>query len=148
MTSLSSGRLGLGLLFAATALMGCMTTDKHDDLGQVCLGDVEAWDTGVDLVIEPGDSPAVTVIFSTCTSGSVDWSDQSCLIEVSDGEIHVTTYARTRTPRGAQTDDCNWVSWDCGSVDLEEGEYTLVYGSGEESFAVPYQGNSICAQNG
>lgn len=144
----SGGLLGLGLLFAAVTLAGCMKIDKHEDLGQACLGDVEAWDSGADLVIAPGDPTAVTVVFSTCSSGSVDWTDQSCVLEVSDGEIRVTTFVRTLTPRRAQTDDCNWVSWDCGTVELDEGDYTLVYGAGEEPFGVPYEGGSICVDNG
>jgi hypothetical protein len=130
----------------ALALVGCMRIEKHDDLGQACLGEVEAWDTG-SVAIEAGEPTPVTVVFSECSSGSVDWSEQGCTVEVQDGDVLVTTFVRSATPRRAQTDSCNWVSWDCGTVELDEGEHTLTYGAGQTTLDVPYAGAAVCVEN-
>ncbi len=89
---------------------------------------------------------AVTVVFSECASGSVQWTDQACSVEVSGGEVVVTSSVRRSAPR-TQTSDCNWVTWDCGTVELGGGDHTLVYGTGEESFTVPHDGPPVCARN-
>lgn len=132
---------------ALVALVGCNPPEKHDDLGQVCLGPVQAYDTGAVVVIEPGDAPEVTVVFDWCASGSVEWSEQSCSVTTEGNAITVTSFAQTITPK-TQTDDCNWISLECGTVELNEGDYTLRYGEASTEFSVPYDGGSICVENG
>ena len=132
---------------ALVALVGCNPPETHDDLGQACLGPVQAYDTGNVVVLEPGDAPEVTVIFSRCASGSVEWSEKSCSVTTEGTDITVTSFAKSVAPT-AQTDDCNVISVECGTVEVEEGDYTLSYGEGSTSFSVPYDGGSICAENG
>ena len=132
---------------ALVALVGCNAPEKHDDLGQACLGPVQAFDTGDVVVLEPGDTPEVTVVLSRCASGSVEWSEESCSVTTEGTDITVSSFAKSVTPN-AQTDDCNWIALECGTVELEEADYTLNYGQGSTTFSVPYDGGSICAENG
>lgn len=136
-------RICLSVLLLASTLVGCLGGERLEDAGMVCLGQPEAWDTGVELSVEAGVATPVTVVFSTCASGSTVWKEQSCSAEASGGQVTVTSSARTRTPR-SMTDDCNWVDLGCGTVTLDEGEHVLVYGEGELAFEVPYVGPTIC----
>lgn len=140
---------GFPTLMIATLAFGsaaCDRSETHEDLGQACLGEPQPWDTGTVLVIGADDAAPVTVIFSTCSSGSTDWSEQSCEVDLSAGRITVTTSVKTHTPKTA-TADCTWVDWDCGTVDLPAGDYSLVYGGSKVEFSVPYDGSPICVEN-
>ena len=145
--SLPSPRLAASSLLLAAGLVGCLGVEHLDNEGMVCLGEPAPWDSGASLSIEAGQSTPVTVVFSTCASGSTQWKDESCSVVASGGQITVEASAVTRTPRSV-TDDCNWVDFDCGTVTLDEGTHVLSYGGAEQSFEVPYAGASICVQGG
>ena len=137
-------------LAAALFLAGCATSHSYEDLGRACIGEPKApWgleDTAEPLIIADGDTVPVVAVLSDCSSGSTDWLNQVCEATVKGDRIEVTSSGKTKTPR-SQTDDCQWITQDCGTVTLTGGDWTLAYGTGEVSFAVPYDGATICAEN-
>ena len=138
------------LVVLSLLLASCATVHKYEDIGQACVGEPEpfGFDTGAAVLsIADGDAAPITVVLSSCSSGSIDWLDQVCEVSVEGDRIAVTTSGKTKTPT-SQTDDCRWVTQDCGTVDLTAGGWTLVYGSGEAPFTVPYDGPAICAEAG
>jgi hypothetical protein len=137
------------VLMAGVLLGGCVRSSKYEDIGKACLGEpTPTWsgDTADRLILSDGDTVAVTVVLSECGSGSVDWVNQVCDVAVNGTRIEVTTSGKTKSPP-AQTADCRFTTQDCGTVTVTDGDWTLVYGAGEQSFEVPYDGPSICAAN-
>lgn len=135
------------------ALVGCGVLPfspgkrvDHVDLGTACLGEPDPWDTATTLTIDADDTVPVTVVFSQCSSGSVEWIDPTCSVDSDGGRIVVTTEVTTRTPN-LTTSDCQWIEHDCGTVTLSASDFTLVYGNGKQTFTVPYDGPSLCARN-
>lgn len=119
----------------------------HTDLGQACLGVPEPFGSGQATVQVDADGTApITVIFSECSSGSVDWIDPTCTASVEGDQLVVTTTVTTSTPN-LQQSDCGWIAHDCGTVTLPAGDFTLVYGAGEQTFTVPYDDTVLCAVN-
>lgn len=133
--------LALILLLAA-----CSQRGRYVDAGEACLGEPQFRDTGTTLAIVSGDSVPVTVVLSTCSSGSTQWLDQTCTASVDGHRVVVATTGVTRTPLNV-TADCRWISQECGTVELTDGDWTLVYGDGGVAFSVPYEGEPICAAN-
>jgi hypothetical protein len=134
--------LPLVLLVAA-----CNPSNAYENIGEACVGEVEPFastdDTGAALRIDDGDTLPITVVLSTCTSGSVEWFDQSCVTTGSGTRIEVATSGRTKSPRSLTT-DCRWVDQTCADVDFTSGDWTLAYGGREVAFTVPYAGPPVC----
>lgn len=126
-------------------LAGCQRTNV-DNTGRACIGGANAsWDTGEEISMEGGDEVPVVVVLSECDSGSVEYKNQSCVVEVVDGTVSVSTTARRVAPR-TQTADCNFITMDCGTVTVAEGDNTVEYGGNSTDFTVPYTGPAVCAE--
>jgi hypothetical protein len=125
-------------------LSACQRTNV-DNTGRACLGGVTAWDTGSEFTMEDGDEVPIVIVLSPCESGSVEYKKQSCVVETSNGDVSVSSTARRVAPR-MQTNDCQFVSMDCGTISVSEGEGTLEYGGNSVEFTVPYTGPSVCVE--
>jgi len=124
-------------------LVACSPANPYQDLGVACLDGYEVLGSDVD-----GNAASVevelVVTLSDCSSGSVDWRDQQCDVEVGDGFLEVSTSGKRKSPWQGGTDDCNIIEQSCGTVQLDAGEWLFLYGDGEVAFDVPYDIDRPC----
>ena len=131
--------IGLALLVA------CADRDRLRDPGSVCIGDVPNFvDDDPQVGLTGSGATTLTILAGECVSGSTDWLRQECTVTQTDDGVLQVQFRVVRVSPLSQTMDCNFVTFDCGEVELDEGTWTLEYGDSDQTFTVPYSGPSIC----
>lgn len=140
-------------LLTLSALLVAACGRRIRDGGEACIGEREGggFDTGGefdtddgDVFIDADDPGQVLIVFSTCSSGSVDWKRPQCEATVDGQTLTVTSRVRRVPPLFGQTDDCQTITTRCPRPSLAAGRWTLAYDDSTQAFDVPYQGPSIC----
>lgn len=129
-------------------LVGC--GERWIDEGAACVPEAVPFfaDTGATTSIVAGEPSTVTVVFSACSSGSVDWRRPSCEATVDGTTLTVTSRVIHEAPLFGMTMDCQFVTTTCPTPVLDAGEWTLVYGDEAADFTVPWDGPPVCAGEG
>ena len=138
-----SPRLAIAVVLAVVA--GC--GERIRDGGTACIGEEVGVDTGFEseVAIDADVAGQVLVVFSTCSSGSVDWRRAGCEATVDGRTVTVRSRVRRVPPLFSQTADCNRITTRCAHPPLDAGAWTLEYGDDTSAFDVPYFGPMVCA---
>lgn len=139
------------LLFVTSGLWvlgACTTRDRLVDPGSACIGAVPNFiDEDPQIVIDGTDETSITLLVSGCSSGSTQYLRQTCeVVDAGENTLEISGFTVARTPASV-TADCNVVTIECGSFDLADGDWTVLYGEGETTFTVPYAGPAICVES-
>jgi len=133
--------IALCCLLTALNGIGCGGEEVVLDLrGHACLSPDGTWPTGPQS-FRAEVEPEVMVLFHSCLSSECDVDRVAeCSALVTDGRLEITArgrYTDERGPGSACTSGCGRLEATCPIVGLDEGDYTVTYGSESIDWSFP-----------